>query len=87
MPKIDDIFERTIRLDERVSRIGEKIDRLIAAVPAAPAAAGQTPPPAGSAKPGGDPMPTNPSELAGFVINKLGKLGPFVLIIAILFGA
>ena len=87
MPKIDDVFERAIRLDERVSRIDEKIDRLIAAVPAEPTAAGQTPPPADSAGEGGNPLPTNPSEVVGFLINKLGKLAIPVLIMAILGGA
>lgn len=86
MPKIDDVFERTIRLDESVSRINEKVDQLIAAVSAAPAAAGHPPPPADSAKAGGEPLPNNLSQLAGFAIDKLGKFGTPILIIVIVIG-
>ncbi len=84
MPSIDDIFERTIRLDERVSKIGENVDRLIAAA----SGGGKAPPPSDTPpKSDKGPLPNNLSQLAGFVIEKLGKLAIPVLFIAILVGA
>lgn len=84
MPNIDDVFERTIRLDERVSSIDKKIDHLIEVASAAPAAAGYTPPPAESAEAGEETLPNNPSALTAWVVNKFGKYRTPILVIVTL---
>ncbi len=64
----------------------KKIDHLVATVTATPVAANSAAVKGNGPTGKNDPLPKNTSELTGFAINKLGKLGPPVLVAAILVG-